>query len=236
MVILEKNGQFFTALVKLHLWLQNARGFPRRHCKLYFFAEQKNYIKWRRRRKKLGYSAKHAAFYTTESLNEPFLGVRLRVRLSSVSGKVVRGRRKTESRIPLFFFIFPQTSKPARSGFETSKSTQAISLPEIFRFFFFFFFRQTAKPGFCGFETAKKHLASALSPTRTDVVCTWQSVCFVFNSQCMRGFPLRIVSFHIRYSVKKKKKKKMDYCLVSVDFNQQIKFFPSPFQRITKTS
>ena len=34
----------------------------------------KNNIKWRRRRKKLGYSAKHAAFYTTESLNEPFLG------------------------------------------------------------------------------------------------------------------------------------------------------------------
>ena len=104
------------------------QGGSLRHCKLYFFAEQKNNIKWRRRRKKFGYSAKHAAFYTTESLNEPFLGVRLRVRLSSVSGKVVRGRRKTESRIPLFFFFFPQTSKPARSGFETSKSTQAISL------------------------------------------------------------------------------------------------------------
>ena len=41
----------------------------------------------------------------------------------------MRGRRITESRIPHFFFIFPQTSKPACSGFETSKSTQAISLP-----------------------------------------------------------------------------------------------------------
>ena len=82
------------------------QGAPRRHCELYFFAEQKNNIKWRRRRKKIGFCPKHAAFYTTESLNEPFLGVRLRVRLSSVSGKVVRGGDEKLNPESHFFFLF----------------------------------------------------------------------------------------------------------------------------------
>ena len=43
--------------------------------------------------------------------------------------KVVQGGgEKLNPESHFFFFIFPQTSKPARSGFETSKSTQAISL------------------------------------------------------------------------------------------------------------
>ena len=40
---------------------------------LYFFCgAKKNNIKWRRRRKKIGVRCKNLAFYTTESLNEPF--------------------------------------------------------------------------------------------------------------------------------------------------------------------
>ena len=37
-----------------------------------FFAEQRNNIKWRRRRKFLRVRCKNLAFYTTEPLNEPF--------------------------------------------------------------------------------------------------------------------------------------------------------------------
>ena len=49
--------------------------FPRSYqdVALFLFAEQKeNNIKWRRRRKKIGVRCKNLAFYTTESLNEPF--------------------------------------------------------------------------------------------------------------------------------------------------------------------
>ena len=49
--------------------------FPRPYqdVALFLFAEQKeNNIKWRRRRKKIGVRCKNLAFYTTESLNEPF--------------------------------------------------------------------------------------------------------------------------------------------------------------------
>ena len=46
---------------------------PYQDVALFLFAEQKeNNIKWRRRRKKIGVRCKNLAFYTTESLNEPF--------------------------------------------------------------------------------------------------------------------------------------------------------------------
>ena len=43
------------------------------HDSIFFFCEaKKNNIIWRRRRKKIGVRCKNLAFYTTESLNEPF--------------------------------------------------------------------------------------------------------------------------------------------------------------------
>ena len=58
--------------------------------------------------KKLGYGAKNVAFYTTESLNAPFLGVRLRGRLSSVRKVVQGGGEKLNSESHFFFLFFPK--------------------------------------------------------------------------------------------------------------------------------
>ena len=58
--------------------------------------------------KKLGYGAKNVAFYTTESLNAPFLGVRLRGRLSSVRKVVQGGGEKLNPESHFFFLFFPK--------------------------------------------------------------------------------------------------------------------------------
>ena len=127
-------GHFEKTVNFLQLWTScilfgcKMQGNPFRHCKVYFFAEQKNNIKWRRRRKKIRVWCKKCSFLHHRVTQCTLFRGSLTWEAFFCEESGAGGRRKTESRIPLFFFIFPQTSKPARSGFETSKSTQAISL------------------------------------------------------------------------------------------------------------
>ena len=58
-------SKYFSAL------LTQGRHWEHRDC-IFFFAGQKNYIKWRRRRKILRVRCKNLDFYTTEPLDEPF--------------------------------------------------------------------------------------------------------------------------------------------------------------------
>ena len=60
-------SKYFSAL------LTQGRHWEHRYCNFFFFfAEQKNNIKWRRRRNFLRVQCKNLACYTTEPLNEPF--------------------------------------------------------------------------------------------------------------------------------------------------------------------
>ena len=79
-----------------------------RHCKLYFFAEQKNNIKWRRRRKKIRVWCKKCSFLHHRVTQCTLFRGSLTWEAFFCEESGAGGMRKTESRIPLFFLFFPK--------------------------------------------------------------------------------------------------------------------------------
>ena len=101
--------------------------FPRPYqdVTLFLFAEQKeNNTKWRRRRKKIGVRCKNLAFYTTESLNEPFFAEQKRENGAA-------GKKKLGTACMVRDFM-------VRSATQFPKKTQKTFSPNLQKFFFFF--------------------------------------------------------------------------------------------------
>ena len=114
-------GHFEKTVNFLQLWPScilfgcKMQGNPFSHCKLYFLRSKKNNIKWRRRRKKIRVWCKKCSFLHHRVTQCTLFRGSLTCEAFFCEESGAGGRRKTESRIPLFFFIFPQTSKQGPS-------------------------------------------------------------------------------------------------------------------------